>query len=202
MMKNIFFLDIDTQHDFMDRSGSLYVPGAERIIPKLRRLFDFARRNDITIVSTMDTHVEEDPEFQRFPRHCVRGTDGQRKLPDTLLSHPLVFPNKPVDRNLLDVVRKNQQIIVEKEDLDVFHNPAMERLLRVLPPRAIVFGVTTEYCVRIACLGLRRCGVHTAVVSDAVRALTPKGEKESIEEMRAAGVDFIALETLETLVQS
>jgi nicotinamidase/pyrazinamidase len=201
-MKNLFFLDIDTQLDFMTKSGNLYVPGAERIIPKLQRLFDFARKNEITIVSTMDAHAAEDPEFQRFPKHCVRGTDGQRKLADTLLPHPLVFPNKPVDRNLLDAIRKNQQIIVEKEDLDVFHNPVMERLLRVLPPRAIVFGVATEYCVRIACLGLRRCGVHTAVISDAIRSLTPKGERDSIEEMRAAGVDFIALETLETLIQS
>jgi nicotinamidase/pyrazinamidase len=202
MMKNIFFLDVDTQQDFMAKSGSLYVPGAEKIIPKLRRLFDFARRNDITIVSTMDAHEEEDPEFQRFPKHCVKGTEGQRKLADTLLPHPLIFPNKPVDRNLLDAIRKNRQIIVEKEALDVFSNPVMERLLRILPPRAIVFGVTTEYCVKMACLGLRRCGVHAAVISDAVRALTPKGEKESIEEMRAAGVDFINLETLETLVQS
>jgi nicotinamidase/pyrazinamidase len=202
MMKNIFFLDIDTQQDFMAKSGSLYVPGAERIIPKLRRLFDFARKNSVTIISTMDAHEAEDPEFQRFPKHCIKGTEGQRKLTDTLLLHPLVFPNKPVDRNLLDAVRKNQQIIVEKEDLDVFHNPVMERLLRVLPPRAIVFGVTTEYCVKMACLGLRRCGVHTAVISDAVRALTPKGERESIEEMRAAGVDFITLEALETLMQS
>jgi nicotinamidase/pyrazinamidase len=201
-MKNIFFLDVDTQHDFMVKSGNLYVPGAERIIPKLRRLFDFARKNEITIISTMDTHEPEDPEFQRFPKHCVRGTEGQRKLEDTLLPHPLVFPNKPMDRNLMEVVRKNRQIIIEKQDLDVFHNPVMERLLRVLPPRAIVFGVATEYCVKIACLGLKRCGVQAVVVSDAIRALTPKGEKESIEEMRAAGVDFITLEALETLVQS
>jgi nicotinamidase/pyrazinamidase len=202
MMKNLFFLDVDTQNDFMDKSGKLYVPGAERIIPKLRRLFDFARKNTVTIISTTDAHEADDPEFQRFPIHCVRGTEGQRKLQETLLAHPLVFPNKPVDRNLLDAVRRNQQIIVEKQDLDVFQNPVMERLLRVLPPRAIVFGVATEYCVKLACLGLRRCGVHAAVVSDAVRALTPKGERESMEEMRAAGVDFITLETLEALVQS
>ena len=45
MMKNLFFMDIDTQKDFMLSSGSLYVPGAERIIRKLRKLFDFARKN-------------------------------------------------------------------------------------------------------------------------------------------------------------
>jgi nicotinamidase-related amidase len=51
-MKNIFFMDIDTQRDFMLSTGALYVPGAERIIPKLRWLFDFDRKNEIFILSS------------------------------------------------------------------------------------------------------------------------------------------------------
>jgi nicotinamidase/pyrazinamidase len=195
-MRNIFFLDVDTQRDFMLSTGALYVPGAERIIPKLRRLFDFARKNEISILSTTDAHAAGDLEFQQFPAHCVKGSEGQRKLDETLLLHPLVFPNKPVDKNLLEAVRKNQQIIIEKQSLDMFDNPVSERLLRVLPPRAIVFGVATEYCVKLACMGLRRFGIHTAVVSDAIRALASKTEKEALEEMRAAGVEFITLEIL------
>jgi nicotinamidase/pyrazinamidase len=195
-MKNIFFLDVDTQRDFMLSDGALYVPGAERIIPKLRRLFDFAKKNEISILSSVDAHTAHDPEFQQFPPHCVQGSKGQRKLDETLLPHPLIFQNRPVDRNLPDAVRKHQQIIIEKQTLDLFGNPITERLLRVLPARAIVFGVTTEYCVKLACLGLRRFGVHTAVISDAIRALAPKTEKEALAEMRSAGVEFITLETL------
>ncbi len=195
-MKNLFFLDVDTQRDFMLSSGALYVPGAERIIPKLRRLFDFAKKNEITILSSVDAHAATDAEFQQFPPHCVRGTEGQRKLDETLLPRPLILPNKPVDRNLMEAVRKHQQIIVEKQTLDLFSNPVAERLLRALPPRAIVFGVTTEYCVKAACMGLRRLGVHTAVVDDAICALSPKAEKEALDEMSRAGVEIIALETL------
>jgi nicotinamidase-related amidase len=108
----------------------------------------------------------------------------------------MIFPNKPIDRNMIDIVRKHHQIIFEKQTLDLFSNPMAERLLRVLPPRAIVFGVATEYSVQKACLGLRRLSVHTALVTDAICALTPKTEKEAIEEMRSAGVEFITLETL------
>ncbi len=189
-------MDVDTQRDFMLPEGALYVTGAERMIPKLRRLFDFARKNEITILSSADAHSAEDPEFHDFPPHCVQGSGGQRKLDETLLPRPIIFQNRPVDRNLLDVVRKHQQIIVEKQTLDVFDNPIMERLLRVLPHRAIVFGVATEYCVKIACLGLRQRGVQAAVISDAIRALAPKTEKEAMEEMRAAGVEFITLDAL------
>ncbi len=195
-MKNIFFVDVDTQRDFMLPNGALYVPGAERMIPKLRRLFDFARKNEVSILSTTDAHVPNDPEFQQFPPHCVRGTEGQRKIDETLLPRPLIFSTKPVDRNVMESVRKYQQIIVEKQALDAFTNPAMERLLRVLPPHAIVFGVATEYCVKLACLGIRRAGVPVALVTDAARGLSPKTEREALEEMRKAGVEFITLETL------
>ncbi len=195
-MKNIFFLDIDTQRDFMLPSGALYVPGAERIIPKLRRLFDFARKNEITILSSVDAHIAEDTEFQQFPPHCIQGTEGQRKIDETSLPRPLIFQNKPVDRNLFEAVRKHPQIILEKQSLDLFNNPMAERLLRALPPRAIVFGVTTEHCVRLACLGLRQRKTQTALVMDAVRAIAPKAEKEAFEEMRQAGVEFITMDTL------
>ena len=195
-MKNLFFLDVDTQRDFMLPTGALYVPGAERILPKLRRLFDFARKNEISILSSVDAHVADDPEFKQFPPHCVQGTEGQRKVDETLLPRPLIFQQQPVDRNLPEAVRKHQQIIVEKQSLDLFSNPIAERLTRVLPPRAIVFGVTTEYCVKMACLGLRRLGVQTVLITDAVRALAPKTEKEAVEEMRRAGVEFILLEAL------
>lgn len=176
--------------------GALYVPGAERLIPQLRRLFDFARNNDVTVLSTMDAHTPHDPEFKQFPPHCVQGTEGQRKIDDTLLPHPLILENKPIDRNLMEAVRKHQQIIVQKQALDVFDNPVTEKLLRALPSHAIVFGVTTEYCVKIAALGLRRLGIKVAVVTDAIRALAPKSSDEAIEEMRKAGCEFITVETL------
>jgi nicotinamidase/pyrazinamidase len=195
-MRNIFFVDVDTQRDFMLPGGALYVPGAEKMIPKLRRLFDFARKNEVSVLSTTDSHAQNDLEFQQFAPHCVQGTEGQRKIDETLLPRPLIFSSKPVDRNLLDAVRKHQQIIVEKQTLDAFSNPILARLLRVLPPHAIVFGVTTEYCVKMVCLGIRRAGVPVALVTDAIRALAPNTEREALEEMRGEGVEFITLETL------
>jgi nicotinamidase/pyrazinamidase len=195
-MKNIFFVDVDTQRDFMLRGGALYVPGSERIVPKLRRLFDFAKKHDITILSSVDAHTANDPEFKQFPPHCIQGTDGQRKLDETLFLRPAVLENKPIDRNLLDLIKRHQQIIIQKQELDMFTNPICERLIKALPPRAIVFGVTTEYCVKYAALGLRRLGLKTAVLTDAVCALAPASGNQAIEEMRKAGAEFITMEAL------
>lgn len=195
-MKAIFFFDVDTQRDLMLPGGTLYVPGAERLIPKLRRLFDFAKANAITILSTADAHNPNDSEFAALSPHCVRGTEGQRKIDDTLLLHPFVLENRPVDRSFVDLVRKHQQIIVEKQEFDVFSNAGVEKLLRVLPPHAILFGVPTDHSVKLAALGLCRLGFKTALIQNVTLPLDSRAAAKSEAEMRTAGVEFIALEAL------
>jgi len=177
-------------------SGPLYVPGAERLTPKLRRAFDFARRHDIFVLSTTDSHGTDDSEFRHLPPHCIRKTDGQRKIDDTLFPRPCLLENKPIDRNLLEIVKRNRQVIIEKQSWDVFSNPVTERILRALPPHAVVFGLPLEYSVRMACLGLRRLQIKTALVSDAVRPLVARDGDRALEEMREAGVEFVTLDTL------
>ncbi|MBI4579456.1 MAG: isochorismatase family protein, partial [Planctomycetes bacterium] len=78
-------VDVDTQFDFLDPGGNLYVPGAITIHPALERLFDYARRSGVPVLSTADEHSAHDPEYERFGRHCEAGTLGQRKLPFTVL---------------------------------------------------------------------------------------------------------------------
>src|SRR5579884_3564789 len=78
-MKTLFF-DIDTQIDFVYPAGALYVSGAEKIIPVVAQLNQRAP----ALISTMDAHAEDDPEFKLYPHHCVAGTTGQQKPAATL----------------------------------------------------------------------------------------------------------------------
>ncbi len=195
-MKSLFFMDIDTQRDFMLPGGALYVPGAERMIQKLRRLFDFAKKNGITVLSTADAHAPDAQEFSQFPPHCILGTEGQRKLDETMFPRAVTIENRIVDRNILEIIQKHQQIVVQKDALDAFSNPMVERFVRALPQRAVVFGVTTEYCVKLACLGLRRRGVRTVLVSDAISAVDPATGDEALNEMKQAGVELVTVDAL------
>ena len=182
-MSTIFF-DVDTQLDFLVPAGALYVPGAERLLPALARLRDCASARGILIVSSTDAHEEDDPEFAQWPPHCVRGTAGQRKPPETLLEPRITIPVQPGDYP----VGAARQIIVEKQALDVFTNPNLPGLLeRLGVERCVVYGVVTEYCVRCAALGLLQRGYRVELVTDAVRSLDAAAEQDTLEDIVGAG---------------
>ena len=70
----IAFVDVDTQVDFIEPSGKLYAKGAEAVKPQLARLIEVARARKIPLVSSVDSHAPNDPEFGKYPPHCLAGT--------------------------------------------------------------------------------------------------------------------------------
>src|SRR5262245_11720479 len=95
--RDLVFVDIDTQFDFMDKGGSLYVPGAEEIVPNLRKLISFAKDRSVPVVASVDAHPADDPEFAQFPPHCVRDTPGQLKIGATVMAPSVVVPESERD---------------------------------------------------------------------------------------------------------
>jgi len=176
-MKTVFF-DIDTQIDFLFPAGALYVPGAEQIIPAITKLNHYAAAHDIPVVSTMCAHSETDPEFRDWPPHCIVGTTGQLKPQSTLR------PNA-------------QQIILEKQQLDLFTNPGLPALLDTLAAdEYVVYGVVTEYCVSCAALGLLATGKPVTLVTDAIRSLSEQDGRSTIDNFTAQGGRLTTLDQL------
>src|SRR5215469_16058381 len=151
----IVFWEVDPQADFLLPGGKLYAPGAEKIIPNMNRLVEEARKGRVFLISHGCQHAPDDPEFQTFPPHCLRGTPGARLVPEALAHKLFVVPNEPaftLPANLLNY----QQVVFEKQELDVFSNPhaavVVDRLSK--DAEVYVFGVFTEYCVVLAAKGL------------------------------------------------
>jgi len=179
------FIDVDTQLDFLYPAGALYVPGAERLLPTLARLTRYAAHHGIPLVSTVDAHTENDPEFQSWPKHCVAGTTGQHKAEETLLARRVVVPNREGDLTLDGA----HQIVVEKQTVNAFDTHTFARIVRRIDPdRIVVYGVVTEVCVLHAVRGLMQFGRPLTVVTDGIQALTAKGSHDALEEMRSGGV--------------
>jgi nicotinamidase/pyrazinamidase len=189
--RRIAFVDVDTQADFMLPGGKLYVPGAEALLPTVRLLTDFAARIHIPILTSTDAHATDDPEFREWPPHCVRQTPGQLKVPESLLPHYLVVPQERQSPLSEPELARYGQWILEKDDLDLFTNPQAEDLVRRLDAEVyVVYGVATEYCVRLAALGLRQRGRRVQLLTDGIRGIEPAGVERTLRELEAAGVEL------------
>jgi nicotinamidase/pyrazinamidase len=197
MNTKILFWDVDTQHDFMDPSGKLPVPGADEIVANLRRLTEFAVSHEIPIVASVDAHSEDDDEFKRFPPHCVAGTPGQKKISGTTAQDVQVADaRRPKEQIAALSAGRIRQLIIEKRKLDVFSEPAADEILYGLAPeKVMVYGVTTEHCVYETVKGLAEREFKTYVVNDAIRAVDKKAGREAIRQMRRLGAHFILTNT-------
>ncbi len=203
------FWEVDAQADFMLPDGKLYVPGAEEIIPNLNRLVETVRQGRVFLISSADAHNPDDLELRDWPPHCLKGTPGSDLLPEACASHRLVIPNEK-GFVLSENLTAYQQVILQKNTLDVFDNPSTDALLAQLNPAGspafdpspefVVFGVATEYCVRLAVDGLLRRGRRVSIVTDAVRSLNHRKGQQILESLESCGARLITSEEALKLV--
>jgi nicotinamidase/pyrazinamidase len=184
--------EVDTQVDFMLPGGKLYVPGAEKLLPNLKRLTDLARQNRAFLVSHGCFHSENDPEFKIFPPHCVKGSAGAEFVPEALTEKVARVPNDAAAKLPQDIFAY-QQILLEKQTLDIFQSLHANELVQKLGDQAefIVFGVVTEYCVSFAAKGLLQRGRRVAVVQDAIETLKAQDAGKTIAELQQLGARLI-----------
>jgi len=192
--------DVDTQFDFMLPDGKLYVPGAEETVPAMKRLVDAARAAGIVHVASADDHeltdaeISAEPDFvTTYPPHCLRGTRGARKIPETDQGDPVPLGLEPVPDRYLE----GREFLLLKKNFDVFTNPHTERLLeRLDPDEIVVFGVATDVCDDAAIRGFLARGLKVRFVEDAARGLDDDRVASSTSSWREQGVEFTNAEVI------
>jgi nicotinamidase/pyrazinamidase len=202
-MARVIFWDVDTQYDFMHADGKLYVPEAERIIDNLKRLTDYAHEQGIRVVASADDHVVSDAEISdrpdwksTFPPHCMRGTPGQEKIPETALRAAMVIEPERIDAKTLgDRVRAHKgDILFHKHRFDVFTNENVAPVVELVAPDDIVlYGVATDVCDKAAVEGLleRRPQTRLFVVTDAVKGIDKDVSEQLLKEWGDEGVRLV-----------
>ena len=192
LSRDFVFWEVDVQADFMLPGGKLYVPGAEKLLPNIRKLTDAARRDEVFLVSHGCFHPPNDPEFEQFPPHCLKGTPGSEFVPEALAKKFARIENRPTEK-LPDDLSRYQQIVLEKQTLDIFESHHADALVDRLgnSPEFVVFGVVTEYCVNYAAKGLLARKRRVAVVKDAIETLDPKVGAKTISDLQNLGARLI-----------
>jgi nicotinamidase/pyrazinamidase len=190
----VILWDVDTQVDFMLPHGKLYVPRAEETVPAMKRLVDAARAAGIVHVASGDDHeltdeeISEQPDLETtYPPHCLRGTRGARKIPETEQGDPVPLTLERVPERYF----AGREFLLLKKSFDVFTNPNAEPLLEHLDPdEIVVFGVATDVCDDAAIRGFLQRGRRVRFVEDAARGLDDARVDACTAAWRQAGVEF------------
>lgn len=187
------FVDVDTQVDFLDPAGLLYVPGSTGLLPALERLTRHAKAAGIPVVASVCAHLEDDEEFALYPRHCLANTPGQLKVPATLLPVRLTLPADVAVHGVAGLLAGRDQLILQKRATDVFTTATARALVDELPAhvRWVVYGVALDVCVKAWVEGLLARGRRVAVVTDAVMGIDSAAGERMLAEWKTRGVELI-----------
>jgi nicotinamidase/pyrazinamidase len=192
--------DVDTQVDFMLPHGKLYVRGAESTIPAMQRLVEAARVAGIVHVASADDHeltdaeITYEPDFRTtYPPHCLRGTRGASKIPETEQEDPVPMTLEFLPERFLE----GREFLILKKHFDVFTNPNTELLIeRLDPDEVVVFGVATDVCDDAAIRGFLARGLKVRFVEDAARGLDDERVAACAASWRDQGVEFTTSEVV------
>lgn len=205
----LIFWNVDTQYDFVEPDGKLYVTGAELLKPTWQKLTDLAKSKNIRVINTADYHLENSAELSKnadymttFPEHCMAGTKGAEYVKETKPEDAIVFDWKKeydLSSPLLNF-DAYRNIVIQKDAFDVFAgSPWTETILKTVNPEiVVVYGVTTNVCVDFAVQGLAKRVKKVMVVEDAIKELP--NIPLPLNNWKKQGVEFLTYPELEKLL--
>lgn len=158
-------LVIDMLKDFIEEGGALETGKAGRdIVPFVAAKIEEYRENGYPIIYICDNHEVDDKEFDMFPPHCIKETDGSNIIED------------------LDV--KEEDKIICKRRYSAFFGTDLDLYLREKKIREIyIVGVCTNICVLYTSADARNIDYDVNVYSEGVASFDKEAHKFALKEM-------------------
>src|SRR4029078_9930223 len=113
----------------------------------MKRLAEATRAAGVVHVASADDHeltdpeISDDPDFRTtYPPHCLRGTRGARKIPETEREDPVPIGLGDFPERYLE----GREYLLLKKHFDVFTNANTDRLVARLGLEGVIlFGGAT-----------------------------------------------------------
>ena len=183
---------VDVQNDFADPEGSLFVPGADRVIDAVNNEIGAASAAGVPVVYTQDWHPARTPHFVTdggpWPVHCVAGTWGAELHPRLTVNGPAVRKGSGGEDGYSGFTMRDVATGMDK-------STGLDELLREHGiKRVVIVGLALDYCVRGTALDAVRLGYETVLPTGATAPVeVTEGDGARTEaELAAAGVELAA----------
>ncbi len=182
---------VDTQNDFADPDGNLYVEGGDAVIPQINAEIAAAREAGALVVYTQDWHPESTPHFQKdggiWPTHCVQDSWGAEFHPDLV-----VDTAAPVVREGTEGGDGYSGFSVRDPESGDEHATELGRILEDRDIRRVYgVGLAQDYCVKETTIDAADQGYETIQLRAATAAVNrePGDDEEAEAEMTHAGAE-------------
>ena len=173
-------LVVDVQNDFCP-GGALAVPKGDRVVPVINELMaEFE-----LVVASKDWHPENSVHFDKWPKHCIKETEGAEFHPDLKIAK--------IDKVFLKGTKDKDDgySAFEATNLDLAQY-LNEKEVKEL----YISGLATEYCVKETALAAAKKGFEVYVIEEAIAGIDEDDVAAAFEEMREAGVEFVSAEEI------
>ncbi len=157
-------LVVDMLRGFLEEGHPLFCGvRSRRIIPAIQRLLRTETDSGSAIIFVSDQHQAEDPEFERFPAHCVSGTPECEVIPE---------------------LAEYAQTSISKQHFSAFSNTELDALLSELKATTLVIcGVCTDICVLHTVAAAKDRGYEVEVPADCVASFDDKNHAFALDHM-------------------
>jgi len=190
-------LDVSTQNDFLLENGVCPVRNHVDLVPQLRKVIAWAKRNQVPVISAVDSHRQQEFNREKLPPHCIDGTEGQRKVDFTVFGSYVKVEGDNTLAVPVDLFSRHQQVIFRKRTNDLFANPKADRFVCHLPAAEyILIGAGLENALRAAALGLLTRNKSVSIVADACGFWDGQEADLTLRVLQAKGVGVINVEEL------
>ncbi len=160
-------LIIDMLNDFVLKGAPLEVPETRKVIPKIKKEIQRARRNRYPVLYLCDSHMPDDAEFSKFgwPVHAVRGTAGAEVVKE-------LEPGK-------------KDIIISKKTYSGFYGSKLQSVLKKKRIHLLrLTGCVTHICVLFTAADAVLRDYAVSVVQSGVAGIASKDHNAALRIMK------------------
>ena len=175
---------IDMQNDFVLPGRPLSVPGAESVIPNIRKLLDTFRAKRL-------------PVFHILRVHRADGSDVEITRQELFRRQPFAVGGTEGAQVVEELAPLPGEYVIPKIRMSAFIGTELDLMLRNLAVTGLVVaGIQTPNCIRTTVFDAMAYNYPVVLVSDATGARTPAVHAANLEDIRNIGVRIQATRDL------